>query len=145
MPPKKKAKAEGAGTGRGCPVIEALVSPLVQIGSHSAQKQQMGKPFPLVLSPTQAGVNFVELQEYFLARHDAILKAASEYGAVMFTGFDVASGSEWASVLYKSGLKQCEYIGGAAVRKLVVGSETRMNDVQVCPLQRKRPCLETWP
>ena len=87
----------------------------------------------------------LSLQEYFLARHDAILKAVSEYGAVMFTGFDVASGSEWASVLYKSGLKQCEYIGGAAVRKLVVGSEKRMNDVQVCPPRRHSPCLETWP
>jgi hypothetical protein len=128
-----------AALGTGCPVAEALVSPLVQIGADPAQKQQMGKQFPLVLSPAVAGVNFVALQEYFLARHDAILKAVSEYGAVMFTGFDVASGSEWASVLYKSGLKQCEYIGGAAVRKLVVGSEARMNDVQILTTNESPP------
>jgi len=40
----------------------------------------------------------------------------------MFKGFDVASGEEWASVLFKSGLKEVHYIGGAAVRKLIVGS-----------------------
>ena len=70
-------------------------------------------------------VNFVQLQEYFIKNHDKIVKAASEYGAVMFKGFDLQSGEEFASVLFKSGLKEVPYIGGAAVRKLVVGSETK--------------------
>ena len=39
----------------------------------------------------------------------------------MFKDFDILSGEEWASVLYKSGLKEVNYIGGAAVRKLIVG------------------------
>lgn len=41
----------------------------------------------------------------------------------MFKGFDISNGEEWASVLYKSGLKEVNYIGGAAVRKIIVGRE----------------------
>jgi hypothetical protein len=40
-----------------------------------------------------------------MTHHEHIVKAASEYGAVMFSGFEVKSGEEWASVMYKSGIK----------------------------------------
>ena len=49
----------------------------------------------------------------------------------MFSGFEIKSGEEWASVMYKSGIKQMEYVGGAAVRNLIVGSDSRMPDPQV--------------
>ena len=49
-----------------------LVSPLVKIGQDPAQRISKGKPFPLVLSPVEEGINFVQLQEYFLANHDII-------------------------------------------------------------------------
>ena len=75
-----------------------------------------------MLSPVNEGTNFVQLQEYFLQNHEKILKAASEYGAVMFSGFEIKTGEEWASVLYKSGLRQMDYVGGAAVRTLIVGN-----------------------
>jgi hypothetical protein len=39
-----------------------------------------------------------------LKNHENILKAASEYGAVMFKGFEVLSCEEWASIIYASGL-----------------------------------------
>ncbi len=52
-----------------------------------------------------------------------VAKCASEYGVVMFKGFDIVSGEEWASILYKTGQKEVEYIGGAAVRNLIVGRE----------------------
>jgi hypothetical protein len=65
----------------------------------------MGKPFPLVLEPAVEGANFVQLQEYFLTHNELIRKAASEYGAVLFSGFEIKTGEEWASVLYKSGIK----------------------------------------
>ena len=58
-----------------------------------------------------------------MAKNDLIRQAASEYGAVMFSGFEIKTGEEWASVLYKSGIKQMEYVGGAAVRNLIVGNE----------------------
>ena len=74
-------------------------------------------------------MNFVQLQEYMQANGEKVLKAASEYGAVMFSGFEIKSGEEWASVMYKTGLKQMEYIGGAAVRNLIIGNENRMNDM----------------
>ena len=60
-----------------------------------------------------------------------MLDAASQYGAVLFSGFDLRSGEEWASVLYKSGIKQMNYVGGAAVRKLIVGNEKSLNEMQV--------------
>ena len=63
-----------------------------------------------------------------MAKNDLIRKAASEYGAVMFSGFEVKSGEEWASVLYKSGIKEMNYVGGAAVRKLIVGNEKTLEN-----------------
>ena len=112
-------------------IAQQLVTPLVRIGTDSGQRTQMGRPFPLVLSPAEGYMNFIQLQEYFMTKHEAIRKAASEYGAVMFSGFDIKSGEEWASVLYKSGIKESNYIGGAAVRKLIVGNEQRMTDMQI--------------
>ena len=47
----------------------------------------------------------------------------------MFKGFEILSGEEWASVLYQTGLKQVEYVGGAAVRNLIVGNEKEMKDM----------------
>lgn len=74
-----------------------------------------------------------------MKNHENIRKAASEYGAVMFSGFEVFTGEEWASVLYKSGIKQMEYVGGAAVRKLIVGNDQRMNDVQILTTNESPP------
>ena len=121
-------------------IAQQLVSGVVRIGSDEAQREQQGKPFPLVLSPVEGEtVTFVTLQEYFIANHEKILQAASEYGAVMFSGFDVKSGEEWASVMHRSGIKEMGYVGGAAVRKLVVGSEQRMNDMQILTTNESPP------
>lgn len=60
-----------------------------------------------------------------MKHHEDVRTAASQYGAVMFSGFDIKSGEEWASVLGKSGIKEMPYIGGAAVRNLIVGNEER--------------------
>lgn len=43
----------------------------------------------------------------------------------MFRGFDIVCPEEWASILTKVGLKECQYIAGASTRKLIVGSEHR--------------------
>ena len=96
------------------------------MSTDPAQIIQQGKVFPLVLSPVENGMNFVQLQEYFIEKHDFILQAASEYGAVLFSGFDLRSGEEWASVLSKTGCAPMDYTGGTAVRKLIVGSEDRL-------------------
>jgi hypothetical protein len=100
----------------------------------------MGKPFPLVLEPAD-GVcaNFIELQAFMQRHHATVLKASSEYGAVLFSGFEIFTGQEWASILYKTGLKQMNYVGGAAVRKLIVGNEERMNDMQVLTTNESPP------
>lgn len=83
--------------------------------------------------------NFIQCQEFMIANHETVLKAASEYGAVMFSNFAIKSGEEWASILYKTSLKQMNYIGGAAVRKLIVGNDKRMNDMQVLTTNESPP------
>ena len=88
----------------------------------------LGKPFPLVLEPKSEKLNFIQLQEYFLKNHEKIIKCASEYGTVMFKGFEILTGEEWASVIYSSGLKEMNYVGGAAVRKLIVGTEGKLEN-----------------
>jgi hypothetical protein len=80
------------------------------------------------------------LQEYLLSKHREILQAASDYGAVLFRGFDVGSGEEFASVLNKTGLKEVPYIGGAAVRKLIVGTEGKpLKTMQVVTTNESPP------
>lgn len=63
-----------------------------------------------------------------MKNHENIVKAASLYGAVMFNGFEIITGTEWASVLYASGLKEMNYVGGAAVRNLIVGTEGKLEN-----------------
>lgn len=68
-----------------------------------------------------------------------MIKAASEYGAVLFSGFEIKSGEEWASVLYKTGIKEMNYVGGAAVRKLIVGNDQRMENMQILTTNESPP------
>ena len=65
--------------------------------------------------------------------------AASWYGAVLFSGFQIQTGEEWASILYKTGLQEMNYIGGAAVRNLIVGNEQRMTNPQVLTTNESPP------
>ena len=100
----------------------------------------MGKPFPLVLEPAEnTHASFVCLQEFMQKNHETVLKAASEYGAVLFSGFEVTTGEEWASILYKTSLKEMNYVGGAAVRRLIVGNESRMTNPQVLTTNESPP------
>lgn len=118
---------------------KSLVTPLIQISSIPEQVYLEGEQFPLVFSPRVPNVNFIQLQEYFAAHGEEILKAASIYGAVMFKGFDIITGEEWASILYKSSLKEMPYIGGAAVRRLIVGSEDRLTNPQIVTTNESPP------
>ena len=72
-------------------VLELLTkSGQIKIGSDPKQRQQMGKPFPLVLEPAEAVYsNFIACQNFMQANHENVLKAASEYGAVLFSGFKI--------------------------------------------------------
>lgn len=57
----------------------------------------------------------------------------------MFKGFEIISGEEWASVIYASGLKEMNYVGGAAVRKLIVGTEGKLENPQVLTTNESPP------
>lgn len=120
-------------------IAQQLITPLVKIGTDDAQVTQQGKPFPLVLSPVDRKMTFVQLQEYFLQKNEQILKASSEYGAVMFSGFEIKSGNEWASVIYKSGIKEMNYVGGAAVRKLIIGNDKTLDNPQILTTNESPP------
>lgn len=90
---------------------------------------------PVLLNPvsTTRPTNFVMLQEYVAAKRAVLLRSASEYGSVLFRGgFDIKSAEEWHSILTQLGLKPMEYVGGAAVRKLTVGSPaTPLRSLQI--------------
>lgn len=81
--------------------------------------------FPVIWGPGAPHFKgFVALQELFEQYREQILHKVSDVGAVLFRGFDIQSANEYVSVLHKLGLAEFEYIGGAAVRHLVVGSHT---------------------
>ena len=123
-----------------CDVAKSLETNLVKFGTIPEQKNVLGKPFPLVLVPVEGEkVNFIQLQEYFQKNHENVRKASSLYGAVMFKGFDILSGEEWASVLFNTGIKEMPYVGGAAVRKLIVGHESRIENLQVVTTNESPP------
>ena len=113
-----------------CDIAKCLETDLIKIRSIPEQREVMGKVFPLVMAPANdVKINFIQLQEYFIKHHKNIVKAASEYGTVMFKGFEILSGEEWASILYVSGIKEMKYVGGAAVRKLIVGTEGILDNI----------------
>ena len=57
----------------------------------------------------------------------------------MFKGFEIKCGEEWASVLFSSGIKEVNYVGGAAVRNLIVGTEGRLDNMQVLTTNESPP------
>ena len=123
-----------------CDVAKSLENGVGKIGTIPEQQTVLGKPFPLVISPSSDDkINFIQLQEYFLKNHENIVKAASLYGAVMFNGFEIITGTEWASVLYASGLKEMNYVGGAAVRNLIVGTEGKLENPQILTTNESPP------
>jgi len=107
----------------------------------SWQTTSMGLPFPLVLSPQQEYTPFsvTSLQQH-LARHQAELNSTiTKYGAVMFVGFDIANSEEFAAVLNCTSLHPTPYVGGAAVRKLIVGQEGHIGGMQIVTTNESPP------
>lgn len=98
--------------------MEESIFKQIQIDGQSKSE---GKPFPKCYGPV-GETNYILLQKYFAESGKAILKELNEEGALYFRGFDVKSAEEFSSILSKLGVSSFEYIGGAAVRKLIVGS-----------------------
>lgn len=59
--------------------------------------------------------------------------------SVPVPGFDIKSGEEWGSVLACCGMQETMYVGGAAVRKLIVGCEGRLKSMQVITTNESPP------
>ena len=97
--------------------------------------ENYGKAFPLMVDGSCE--NFVTFQEGL--QRENYLEKAREHGAVLFRGVEMVSAEEWAAVLSKVGLEATPYVGGAAVRKLVVGSEDRLVAPQVVTTNESPP------
>lgn len=89
--------------------------------------------------PKVENVNHVLLQEYLLKNHKLIRQAVNHHGAVLFKGFDIVSGHEFSSVINCTGFKETKYTTGAAIRRLIVGSEDRMENPQVLTTNEAPP------
>ncbi len=96
-----------------------------------------GKSFPLVLESTAKSP--LLLQECLAACRDEFMALASEHGAVVVKDTGIVAPEEWAAAICALGLKEMEYIGGAAVRKLVVGTEGRMANPQIVTTNESPP------
>lgn len=68
-----------------------------------------------------------------------MLKKVSEVGAVVVRGFDIQNANEYVSVLHKLGLAEFEYIGGAAVRHLIIGTAGKPKSLQVFTTNESPP------
>lgn len=109
-------------------VKEMLVTDLIGIGTIEQERVVNGTVFPLTLVPKSKNVNYAMLQEYLLKHHELIRQAISHHGAILFKGFDVVNGQEFSSIINCTGLKETVYTTGAAIRRIIVGSEDRMEN-----------------
>ena len=89
------------------------------------------KKFPLAYSPKTA-IDYIQLQRYFSQNSNKIVEQVTQEGAVYFRGCGVRSASEFSGVLSQLGVSSFEYVGGAAVRTLIIGSQTsKTNGIEI--------------
>lgn len=84
--------------------------------SNAAAKIVNGKVFPLTLGPSSdASAGSVKVNK------DMILRMAREHGAVLLRGFALKCPEDFGELVLNLGLENMPYVGGAAVRRNIVG------------------------
>eukprot|EP00516_Mucochytrium_quahogii_P007338 CAMPEP_0203764340 /NCGR_PEP_ID=MMETSP0098-20131031/17623_1 /ASSEMBLY_ACC=CAM_ASM_000208 /TAXON_ID=96639 /ORGANISM=" , Strain NY0313808BC1" /LENGTH=666 /DNA_ID=CAMNT_0050660167 /DNA_START=138 /DNA_END=2135 /DNA_ORIENTATION=- len=83
---------------------------------NSHAKTVAGKAFPLTLGPKD-----VKTSEVVKMSNEVLLEKAKEHGAVLLRGFDIQKPEDFADVVTNLGLENMPYVGGAAVRRNIVG------------------------
>lgn len=80
-----------------------------------------GRPFPLTLGPASDHKSADSLSRWVESNRDEVVKVCMEYGAIMFRGFAAPDATAFAKVVKSLHLENMPYVGGAAVRRDVVG------------------------
>jgi hypothetical protein len=85
-----------------------------------------------------------DFQPWISQNRDFLLALARDDGAVLFRGFDVANAHAFAASLHSFHLHNMPYVGGAAVRRNVVGDVvftafSKSFNGAPLPLRRNRP------
>jgi len=83
---------------------------------NTAAKVVDGKVFPLTLGPKDDSSTGV-VSKF----KDVILEKAREHGAVLLRGFDIKNAEDFGDVVLNLELENMPYVGGAAVRRNIVG------------------------
>jgi alpha-ketoglutarate-dependent taurine dioxygenase len=82
------------------------------------QKEFDGKPFPLVLAPSEEAptADLTFLETWLQSNHHQLDKLLLEHKAILFRNFNVQSHDDFHRVAESTGYNAMEYLGGAAVR-----------------------------
>mmetsp|Transcript_36827 Transcript_36827/g.95372 ORF Transcript_36827/g.95372 Transcript_36827/m.95372 type:complete len:675 (-) Transcript_36827:23-2047(-) len=89
--------------------------------SIDEQKTFNGRVFPLVYGPNTSDASVANLRTWVHEHRPELIKQAEVHGAVLFRGFDVVNPVEFADFIDAIGAKPMPYVGGAAVRRNIVG------------------------
>lgn len=95
------------------------------------QKIFEGRPFPLVLSPSEEvsqGGGAASVAAWVKRRGATLDRQLAEHGAILLRGFPVGSASDFNDVVLAFGGDELPYVGGAAPRTNVVGRVFTSNE-----------------
>lgn len=94
------------------------------------QKTFDGLPFPLVLKPTEASRTQTRAfwQTWIQSNRLALQKLLLDFGAILFRDFNVDTPADFDLFCKAFGFEPFRYLGGAAVRELVVGNVLTANE-----------------
>lgn len=89
--------------------------------SISEQKAFDNKSFPLVLTPPDDVNSMKRTLEYLKNNMNSIMDKLLQHGAILFRNFPVENPSDFNDFALSFGWNDLPYIGGAAVRRNIVG------------------------
>ncbi|CAK9009559.1 Probable NAD(P)H-dependent D-xylose reductase xyl1 (XR) [Durusdinium trenchii] len=87
---------------------------------NAAAKSVDGKVFPLTLGPLSSEPKDCS-PRVVEANKELLLDLVREYGAVLLRGFSLNKAEDFGEVVQNLGLENMPYVGGAAVRRNIVG------------------------
>nr|WOJ38331.1 xylose reductase [Schizochytrium sp.] len=88
--------------------------------TNDAAKMEDGKVFPLTLGPASEASKS-KPAETIAAQRDLVRELARQHGAVLLRGFAIEKPEDFGEVVQSLDLENMPYVGGAAVRRNIVG------------------------
>lgn len=96
--------------------MAALLKPI----EIAEQKVVNGRPFPLTLTP-ESESSLESIISWITSHRDDLLERAMHHGAILFRNCPVETPEEFAAFIEAFYLENMPYVGGAAVRRNIVG------------------------